>query len=323
MDHDGKGKLRCPVYTKSHGRVKLFPSSVSSPDGAGRELAGRGTTYYIHRWGLYIEKVRNAGGISLYDISEIGPFPISVCAPGERVYHDIEGSRENNALLSIDADIGKVAWSDDEAKAMSSRLDKLRILSANDEITDVERVSARVEMEDIEARLGIAEAIGGDSARPSGEGDLESRVLSFVVSALETNGGNYPMAQLRRMMKSDYDLYEAMGPVRKFAAENSDVVSLDKIGGKWMFVLKPGARDILEGKAQVSSSASDAEKAFSGPKQWVYFDMNGDEKLSIDNARAAFHSIVDARVGRTLLPEEERFLQVLGWALEDDFTKSG
>lgn len=323
LDHDGKGKLRCPVYTKSHGRVKLFPSSVSSPDGAGRELAGRGTTYYMHRWGLYIEKVRNAGGISLYDISEIGPLPISICSPGERVYHGIEGTSNTHALLSIDVGNGKVAWSDDEVKAMSSRLDNLRNLSANEIISDVERVAARVEIEDIEARLGIIEAIGGDSARQSGEGDLESRVLSFVVSALETNGGNYPMAQLRRMMKSDYALYEAMGPVRKFAAENSDVVSLDKIGGKWMFVLKPGARDILEGKVQVSSSASGAEKVFSGPKQWVYFDMNGDEKLSIDNARAAFHSIVDARVGRTLLPEEERFLQVLGWALEDDFTKSG
>ena len=226
-------------------------------------------------------------------------------------------------LLSIDAGTGKVAWGDDEVKAMSSRLDKLRILSSNEELSDVERVAARVEIEDIEARLGIAEAIGSDSARQSGEGDLESRVLSFVVSALETQGGSYPMAQLRRLMKSDYALYEAMGPVRKFADENSDVVSLDKIGGKWMFVLKPGARDILEGKAQASSSATGVVKMFSGPKQWVYFNMNGDEKRSVDNARAAFHSIVDARVGRTLLPEEERFLQVLGWALEEDFTKSG
>ena len=133
------------------------------------------------------------------------------------------------------------------------------------------------------------------------------------------------MAQLRRMMKSDHTLYDAMGPVRKFAAEHSDVLSLDKIGGKWVFVLKPGARDVLEGKSRLSGSASGhGDRMFYGVKDWVYFDLNEKEKICIDSVRSSFHNIIDAGVsGRSLLPEEERFLHTLGWALEEDFTRSG
>ena len=320
LDHNGSGKIRCPIYTKSHGRVKLFPSSVSSPDGAGKEIASRGTTYYLHRFGIYVEKVRNAGGISLYDLSEVGPLALSICVPGERMYQDHGKAGGKNKLLPIGANNGKVIWSDEEVEAMTSRRGHLKTFTADGSISDVDRVAAQLELEDLEIRLGITDAIGAGSAEES----LDSKVLSFVVSALEQNGGSYPMAQLRRMMKSDYALYEAMGPVRKFASEHSDVLSLDKIGGKWMFVLKPGA-NVLEGRLRSSESATgDGDKLFYGVKDWVYFALDDKERSCIDNVRSTFHSIVDAGVsGQSLLPEEERFLDTLGWALEEDFTKSG
>ena len=237
------------------------------------------------------------------------------------MYENHEETGGNNKLLPVDANTGKVIWSDEEVKAMSLKLDHLKTVSADDRVSDVDRVAATVEIEDIEVRLGITDAIGGQSV----EENVDSKVLSFVVSALEQNGGSYGMAQLRQMMKSDHTLYDAMGPVRKFAAEHSDILSLDKIGGKWAFVLKPGARDVLEGKSRSSGSASGHDdRMFYGVKDWVYFDLNEKEKICIDSVRSSFHNIIDAGVsGRSLLPEEERFLDTLGWALEEDFTRSG
>jgi len=322
LDHNGSGKCRCPIYTKSHGRVKLFPSSVSSPDGAAKDVASRGTTYYIHRWGIYMEKVRNSGGICLYDINEVSPLVLSVCASGERVYSDEETG--SDSLLPISPSNGKVVWTDREVEAMTSRLNLLRRLSDGGDVSDVERVGARIEIEDIEARLGIVDIIGEDQGSPGHQSaDIDTRVLNFVVSAIETNGGMYGMAALRRMMKEDMDLYNAMGPVRNFAAQHSSILSLEKVGGKWMFVLKPGAKDVLAGRSIGSSPADTDRTSFFGPKQWVYFDMNEEERECIGKVRAAFRDIVNAGVsGRLLLPEEENFLAAVGWAFQEEFMKS-
>ncbi len=124
LDHGGSGKCRCPIYTRSHGRVKLFPSSVSSPEGAARDSKLREeTTYYIHRWGIYMEKVRNTGGIMLYDINEVSPFSIAVCVSGERRY----SAQENDCdLLKIGRHDGKVIWSQEEVDAMVSRREILK-----------------------------------------------------------------------------------------------------------------------------------------------------------------------------------------------------
>lgn len=321
LDHNGSGKCRCPIYTKSHGRVKLFPSSISSPDGAARDVAARGTTYYIHRWGLYMEKVRNAGGINLYDISECSPLAISVCASGERTYSQ-EG--DANEFVASNSRDGKVAWSDDEVAAMTLRRGALMRLADATDVSDVERVGARIEIEDIETRLGIVDLIGKSSGPTSSESDdINTRVLNFVVSALESNGGMYSMAGLRRMMKADMELYNAMGPVRNFAATHSSILSLEKLDGKWMFVLKPGATESLRGKRSGKQAGGNGGSLFYGPKQWVYFDMDDEDRKCIGNARKCFRDIVDASVsGRDLLPEESSFLDTLGWALEEEFTKS-
>ena len=322
LDHGGTGKCRCPVYTKGHGRVRLFPSSINSPDGAAREIASRGTSYYIHRWGIYMEKVRNSGGICLYDINEVSAFAVLVCASGERTY----GKKEMpNDFLQIDATNGKVIWSVDEVSAMTTRREKLVSVADSEDVSEVERVGARVEMEDIENRLGIVDLIKkGEGRSIKGADCIDDRVIRFVVSALETNGGMYSMSALRRMMKADMELYNAMGPVRTFAAAHPSILSLDKISGKWMFVLKPGAKEsLLTSEYGPGTGGRGTVPPFYGPKQWVYFDMENDEQQCIRAVRRSFREAIDSMVsGEKLLHEEQTFLSTLGWALTEEWTKS-
>ena len=331
IDHSGSGKVRCPIYTKSHGRVKLFPSSVSSPDGAARKMVKSGNTYYEHRWGIYMEKVRNTGGIVLYDINEVSPLAVAICSSGERRYatgRDDSVGAEPDGFLEVDAQDGKVKWSSDEVEAMAARRDALKAFLLGPDLSEVERVGIIIEIEDLESRLGILDLIGETSQRPLGdnttpsEQDMESKVLNFVVSSLESNGGIYPMAAMRRMMKSDMDLYNAMGKAHDFAQSHSSILSLDKISGKWMYILKPGARERMNGRGKKDSSPKHS-RSFWGPKTWVYFEMNEKERDLMERVRKNFRRIVDVKVsGCALSPEDSRFLEEFGLALETFFTSN-
>merc|ERR1712194_792402 len=172
--------------------------------------------------------------------------------------------------------------------------------------SDVDRIGARAEIEDIEARLSVADLIDKHnslSSGPAASGPLD---------------GVYPMAALRRMMKSDMELYDAMGPVRKFAANNPNIVSLEKSEGSWKFFLKPGARQSL---LPTASRAASYGKQFYGPKPWVYFDFEKDsDRECIASVRRYFRDTMSSMAGgKALLREERDFLSTFGWALNEDW----
>ena len=120
-----------------------------------------------------------------------------------------------------------------------------RITAYMKSVCEKKRAACR-EMKELEDRLGLVNLLGSRGAKETKYGrgtipkyNVKTRAFHFVVSACEMNGGLYPMAQLRGVIKGDtMEFYRAMGKPKKFANRFSAHLTLEKIHGVWYFVLR-------------------------------------------------------------------------------------
>lgn len=218
-----------------------------------------------HRWLVYFDKQKTAGGIFIYDSTEVGPLPILLFggtaqgAGSPLLRFDSTGKDWDTALLEKEEEKAQRASSSSSSSVPAGET-------------------------------------SGKSVKRRTFADPTVQFVAELVAAQP--GAAFGMSRLSGLLKRSFPQHrERIGKIRHWLSDNDDVFCLSKMNNAWTITLVPEAS--ARKPSPHDDVAAAAGPSFFGVQDWVYFRCDAATASLVERCKIALDDVLRSHVAST------------------------